>query len=305
MNIKKFDYNLLVIFEAVLKERSVSAAADAVGLTQPAVSAALARLRATIGDPLFVRTNRGMEPTLRAQALSGTIVKSLEDIRQSILQPARFDPTTSTKTFTLLLQDVGETVFLPPLLTYTERNAPRIKFSAPQFDSNEHGEALVSGTADLAIGYYPHLKTPFHHTSLFETTFSCLVRVDHPTIKKRLSVRQFVTAKHVIVSRRGSIVLDRLLDRKKIAINDAVRVQHFTAVPTIISQTDMIAIMPSKLASNYARTGAFQVLSLPFEAPTIEICQYWHRRNEHDPGTQWLRNTLEQLFTIKKRRKSP
>ncbi len=296
MNTRKFDYNLLVIFEAVLKEGSVSAAADAIGLTQPAVSSSLARLRAIVGDPLFIRTNRGMQPTPRALALSTPVIKALKEIRESLLQPDTFDPATSQRTFSILMQDVGELVFLPPLLAHIGKHAPGIKISVPQTATKDHAEALITGAVDLAAGYLPHLKVPFQQAPLFTARFACLVRKGHPVIKDRITMRQFVSTPHAVVSRQGSLILDRLLSQRSIAINAAVKVEHFSAVPAIVSQTDMIAIMPSELAANYARTGGYRSLALPFPSPSIEIRQYWHQRNHQDPGVSWLRETMETLF---------
>jgi DNA-binding transcriptional LysR family regulator len=298
MDIRTLDYNLLVVFEAILREKSVTAAADALGLTQPAVSAALTRFRNFVGDPLFIRTNRGMVPTPHAVALSGPLLKALEEIRESLLGYAPFDPDTSDRTLNLLLSDVGEVVFLPRLLQHLQRSAANIRVAVQQLPIADHADAFESGAVDLAIGYFPHLKTQFHQQPLYSDTFACMLRADHPSIVRRLTLRQFTATPHVVVSRQGinGMVLDKVLGQRGIAIKTGISVPHFVAIPPIVASTDMIAITPSNFASVYVDTGRLRQLPLPFPSPKIEIRQYWHRRYTHNPAILWLRTIVEELF---------
>src|SRR5215510_5962668 len=204
MNVGDLDLNLLRAFDAVLRDGSVTAAAGRLGLSQPAMSNALSRLRRLLGDPLFMRTAGGMRPTPFAQQLAAPVQQALDLIRASLSQQAGFDPKTSDRIFRLQLTDVGEIAFLPPLLERLQRDAPRVRVETQQLPQDEVSDALASGEADLALGFLPELSGGVVQKRLFRDRYVCLVRIDHPRIGSRLTLAQFLAASHVLVSSRGS-----------------------------------------------------------------------------------------------------
>ena len=184
ISLASLDLNLLVVFDALLKDRSVTLAARRVGLSQPAMSSALARLRTTFNDPLFVRTGRGMQPTPYAQLLGPPIQRACELVASSLEIGTAFDPLVATRTFTFYMTDIGEGVFLPKLLRALEVRAPRVKVKVLQIP--EHGEqaAMAAGDVDLAVGLFPDLKAGFFQQRLYHDEFVCLLRADHPRARR-------------------------------------------------------------------------------------------------------------------------
>src|SRR4051812_42241211 len=204
MDIADTDLNLLVVFAALAEHASVTRAGIALGLSQPAMSAALAKLRAQFGDPLFVRTGHGMRPTPRAVHLVEPVKRVLGTISTQILRQPAFDPATAQRTFTIITPDIGEVVFLPKLLAYAARHAPLLAFRTIIMPSPAASEALEDGLADLAIGYFPDLAKPgFFQQRLFRNTFVCIVRTDHPRIGRQLTRAQFLREGHAIVRPAG------------------------------------------------------------------------------------------------------
>ena len=193
MDLRSVDLNLLVIFDALAERRSVTKAAEALNISQPATSAALARLRSLLGDALFVRAGAEMQPTPRAMQLISPIRQVLEIVRGEVLQAQVFDPATTRRCFALLMPDIGEINFLPRVLAHLGGLAPGIDLKALSMPRHAAAEALESGTAELAVGYYPDLhRAGFFHQRLFRNDHVCIVRRDHPQIGERLTLREFL-----------------------------------------------------------------------------------------------------------------
>lgn len=303
MDLSRIDLNLLITFEAVMKERSVTRAAAAVGLSQPAVSSALGRLRRIVGDPLLVRTSHGMLPTPRAERLMASVDEALRILRASLQAPRPFDPAASRRTFRLLVSDIGEIVYLPRLVEHVRRLGLEIKIHVLPAEAAQNAEALKSGTADLALGLFLNLRRGFEQERLFTDSFVCMVRADHPTIGNTLNLSQFLAAEHVVVMSQGvsdGIVEQTLSDMghtRKVAL----RVPHFLAVPLIVARTNLLVTVPERLGKIYADMRRTRLLRLPFVMPTIEIRLYWHRRFDNDAGNRWLRSAITELFAEPRR----
>ncbi|MEO7400343.1 MAG: LysR family transcriptional regulator [Polaromonas sp.] len=298
MDILHLDLKLLVAFEAMLATRNVTSAAHAIGLTQPAMSTCLGKLRKVLGDPLFVRTSRGMEPTPFALELSEPIRNALHLIRQTLNRDKHFDAATSTRTFKLIMTDIGERVFLPDLLRRLSTVAPGLNIRTVQIPGKEMREALESGEMDLAVGFIPDLNAGYYQQRLFNRSYVCVTRSDHPVIKDTLSLKQYLAASHAIVSAPGTghDVVERVLTEKGLKRRIALHVRHFLAIPLIVANTDLIVTIPAMLAESYLPAGNIKLLTPPVKLPVYSIKQYWHERFHEDAANRWLRGLIYELF---------
>ncbi|RJF95122.1 LysR family transcriptional regulator [Noviherbaspirillum saxi] len=300
MDIEKIDLNLLRIFDALMRTRNVTLAGEIVGLSQPAVSFALNKLRVLTDDLLFVRTSKGMEPTPRALRMADPIQHVLEVVQRDVFLKDNFDPLTSTRVFTLSLSDVGEMVFLPKLLKKLRMSGPGITFKSVSMTPARLEEAMTAGEVDLAVGYFPDItKANFYQQHLFTHTFACLVRRDHPTIKRQLSMKQFLDASHVVVRAEGRSqeIMERYLEGQNIARKVGLSIPHFMSIPHLLPESDMIVTVPYSCAEAFAKFGTLKMLDLPMKAPAFDLKQHWHARYHRDAGNQWLRGIIYECFS--------
>jgi DNA-binding transcriptional LysR family regulator len=306
-NANTFDLNLLRIFDALVREGSVSSAADRLGLSQPAVSNALKRLRTLLGDPLFVRTRRGMEPTAFALRLCSPVQDGLAQIRAGLSQAVTFDPTTSEATFTLLMNDVGAALFLPPVLQRLNKLAPGIDLHVYERDHADYEDALDSASADLAIGRVILSKT-FQSEFLLKSLYVAILRTDHPALSRRRGVRPFlsmndyVAGHHVMVSPRGatSNPVERALSPMRLSRRVALNVPHATSLVNILPDTDLIATVPDKCIEFLCRDKRLTWAELPIRIEPNMIYQWWHKRHEYDAGHRWLRSFIADAIRERK-----
>jgi DNA-binding transcriptional LysR family regulator len=298
VNVTDLDLNLLRTFDAVLRDGSVTAAAERLGLSQPAMSNALSRLRRLLGDPLFMRTAGGMRPTPFAQQLAAPVRQALDLIHTTLLRQPGFDPRTSQRSFRFQLSDVGEIVFLPPLLERLQRDAPGVRIETQHLPQDQVSDALASGEIDLAVGFLPELFAGVVQKRLFRDRYVCLVRADHPTISSRLTLAQFLAATHVLVSSRGSAheIVEQTLRNKGLQRRIALRVPHFTVVPMILARTDHMVIVPEGLVGAISPFGRFKSLKPPVDIPALDVKVHWHERFDQDPGMIWLRGLIVDLY---------
>ena len=297
MNVRSLDLNLLRVFDAVLRDRSVTAAARHLGLTQPAVSNALARLRAAFEDALFVRTPTGMDATPFARELAEPVRQALALLESALAHGPGFDPATSTRAFRFYMSDLGQIEFLPPLVERAQRVAPNVRLEAVALEVEDIGDALASGNLDLAVGFLPALGPPLQRRSLFRDPYVCLMRIDHPRIEGKLTRKKFLAASHALVSYRGGHrVIEEALERAGLARRIALRVPHFTVVPMVLERTDLILTLPARVARVYERRGRLKSLPPPVPIPPAEVAVHWHERFDSDPGNRWLREVLIELL---------
>jgi len=298
MNVQDIDLNLLRMFDAVLRERSVTSAAAHLGLTQPAVSNALARLRALFGDPLFVRTSAGMDATPLARSVAEPVRQALALLESALAHGPGFEPATATRAFRFYMSDLGQVEFLPPLVERVQRLAPGVRLEAVAFDPEDIGDALGAGALDLAVGFLPALGPPVERQALFRDPYRCLMRADHP-IGKTLTRKKFLEASHVLVTYRGGghRVIEEALERAGVARRIALRVPHFTVVPMVLERTDLVLTLPARVARVYERRGNFRALPPPVPIPPAEVAVHWHERFAADPGNRWLRAQVVELFS--------
>ena len=297
MNVRDVDLNLLRVFDAVLREKGVTPAAAGLGLTQPAVSNALSRLRGVFGDPLFVRTASGMDPTPFARELAEPVRQALALLESALAHGPGFDPASATRAFRFYMSDLGQIEFLPPLVERVQRSAPAVKLEALALDVEDIGDALAAGALDLAVGFLPALGPPVRRKPLFRDPYVCLMRADHPRIGAKLTKKQFLEASHALVSYRGGHrVIEEALERAGLARRIALRVPHFTVVPMVLERTDLVLTLPARVARVFERRGKLKALPPPVAIPPAEVAVHWHERFEADQGNRWLREQVIELF---------
>lgn len=302
MDIADVDLNLLVVFDALLKARSVSGAARALKMSQPATSFALNRLRKMFGEPLFVRTARGIHPTPYAESLGMPLETILDRIRADLLQQPTFDPATEQRSITFNMQDIGELVFLPRILDRLNTIAPGLQVRTVNLPPPLLEPALRSGEVDIALGHFPDLDgAALFQQRLFSHSFVCIVRADHPTIKDEMSRRQFLEGLHAVVHPAGhmSDSLETELQTQGLTRRVSVRIEHFLAVPTILSQSNLIFTVPYAIGAELAKLADIKLVRPPFKAKPRIVKQHWHARFQHDAANRWLRTLVAELFMDK------
>ncbi len=281
------DLKLLMILDEVYKTGSVSRAAANIGMTQPSLSIALAKLRNIFNDPLFVRTSRGMEPTPHALAVMKPVREAIALLRSTLGQQVVFDPLKSTRAFRIAMADISQVVMLPDLMTYLEAEAPSVAIDILHI-SQETPRALESGDADLAIGF------------IFEQRFVCLAQRDHPRVRSKLTPAQFLAEAHIEVSTPGTghhQVVERAFRKQRIARRIALHVPNYLGVGLIVANTDLLVIVPERVAEILSRENRVKVVPCPIALPSYQVKQHWHERYVGDPANMWLRSVISRLFS--------
>lgn len=298
--VNKVDLNLLPIALALYDEQNVSRAAKRLGMSQPAVSMALRRLRNVFNDQLFIRAPNGITPTPRAHALVEVARPLVAQLYEGLFTDDRFDPVVSTRPFTFALSDVGEMVFLPKLLERLRSHAPNASIQSVSMPPDELAEGLESGDVDLAIGYFPDLRRQsFFQQRLFSHHFACLLRAGHPLRQRRLSLDAFLAAEHAVVRAggRSQEIFERFLERKRLRRRIVLLTPHFLSLPMIIARSDLITTVPHALALYFARLSKeLAIAQPPFAIAGFDLKQHWHRKYHHDARSRWLRHEVAGLF---------
>jgi DNA-binding transcriptional LysR family regulator len=304
MNLSAMDLNLLLAFEALMEERSVTRAARRIGLSQPAMSNALGRLRRTLNDQLLWRSSDGLTPTPAAQALIGPVQAALAQLRAALEEKPAFSPAISQRTFHLLANDYAEIVLLAPLLGGLRATARRVnlRIHRPRSLFSPPSAASLSDSFDLALGFFPDplsLDPSLHSALLWEEENVCIASARHPAIRGRLTLKQYAAAEHVAVfyKSQGPGIIDALLAEKGLVRRPAVRVPHFCSVPFIVAETDLIATVPRRLVEHFGRQLKLQVMPTPMAIPPFRLTMLWHMRLHADPAHEWLRNFILEAAT--------
>ena len=286
MHIDKLDLNLLRVFDAVYRTRSVSRASDDLGLSQPATSQAIARLRVVLKDALFVRVQGGVEPTPKAQRLAEAVRHSISTLESALLEAEEFDPRSAQRTFRLHLTDTGEALFLPRLITALARAAPGIglhSFAVPQ---EEIVSALDTGRIDFAIGFLPDVAGS-QSVELMRDRHIVLLRREHPLTE--VSQVEFVA---VVRPHSETMSVMRLLGMDK---RVKLTASHFLALPEIVRGTDLGVVVPERIADRFfLPPDAYRKADPRF--PAFVVSLHWSKRFELDPAHQWMRALLMDLY---------
>ena len=299
MDVSKLDLNLLVVFHHLLLHKRVSAVAQVLGMSQPAVSSALGRLRASLGDELFLRTQGGMEPTPYALQLAEPVAVALDGLQQALNVRAAFDPASSTRSFNIAMTDVGEMYFLPVLIDALASSAPGVTLQVVSVTQSALKEDMASGRIDLAMGLLPQLQAGFFQQALFKQKYICLMRKAHPLAgKNRLSLNAFTEAEHVriLASGTGHGRVDVALEKQGLRRRFRLTVPHYVALGDVLSHSDLVATVPERFADRTLLPFELVKRDLPIAVDESAIHQFWHSRLHRDPGHQWLRRLTRTLF---------
>lgn len=302
MHIRELDLNLLRVFDAVYRQKSVSRAAEALALSQPAVSQALGRLRLLMKDALFIRVAGGVVPTPGAETLARSVQQALLLLEQGLNASARFEPEATRRTFRIHMSDIGEAEFLPGLMHRVRRDAPGVKIETQQLDYAQIENALDTGKIDFAFGYLPGVEKT-ERQALFLEHYVVLARADHPLLTPRPSKKDLAGLDYIVV--RHHTETARVLDR--LALSDKIRlsIPHFMVIPAIVGATDLAVVLPMRIAAKFARGGAFRIAHPRWGLGDFVIALHWSRRTGADPASRWLRALAVELFHEPRRRSAP
>ena len=287
------DLNLLVALDALLHEDSVTAAGRSIGLSQPAMSHALSRLRELVGDELLVREGRALRKTALAQQLAPTIRRLVAEIESTLLGRRGFEPKTSSRRFRIAANDYCGAVLLPGLLAKVRQGAPNVVLDVfPQQGSLPVGE-LERGELDVVLGTYERIEAPLVGRLLYREDFMCALRKDHPGVRS-LSLRRYLELDHLLVANPGygPGVVDCVLGERGLRRRVAMRVPHFLVAPTIVARTDLVLTLPRRLLAMTAQKSGLRVIKPPLEIPNFAVQLAWHQRASDDPGSLWLRERV-------------
>ncbi|CAL75727.1 putative transcriptional regulator, LysR family [Bradyrhizobium sp. ORS 278] len=293
-DLRDVDLNLLVAFEALMQTRSVSRMAQRLRIGQPSASHALKRLRALLGDPLFVRTPAGMIPTPHALALAEPIRAILTSIERTLFARASFDPRAERRVFRIGAMDYVQAVIADPLLAVLQAQAPGCKLILTTTDCDTAGRSLARGEIDLAIGAFPQIKAGSHQELLYRERYECVFDAKACRLGKRVTRAQWLALPHVIMSVHGdySGPLDDVLKSSGEQREVAVSTPNFLAIPFLLRNKRLIAALPSRMARAFCGRLGLSTCPLPFTAPTFDVTMIWHARTGDEPGAAWLRDQI-------------
>lgn len=297
-NLRSLDLNLLVALDALLAERHVTRAAIRIGLSQPAMSNALARLREIFDDDLLVRTPRGMEPTHRALDLGEKTRQALRLIGHVFEEEAGFDPARTSRRFRLRVSDLLEALAVARLISNMTASAPKAVLDTVHLSPEATIEALELDTVDAAVSTGLALPGAIEEQPLLEDRLVCVMSASHPAAKKRLTLETFLSLRQVRVSisptdyRFVDHVLAKMGRQRDIALNTP----HWMVVPSILKQSDLVAVMAERLATMFAESHGLVLRKLPIAVPPIVWTLYWHRRHDRSAPQIWFRQQVAAAF---------
>ncbi len=301
-DLRSIDLNLLLVFDVLYRKRNTTRAAEALHLTQPAVSNALKRLRDLFDDVLFVKTVNGMQPTPRSDGIAALLDEGFASLRLAIQAGQAFDPATAIRTFRLYMSDIGQSVFVPPLAERLRKAAPGIQILTLNVPLDAAQQMMKLGQIDLAVGMFAGLHSDFIQQRLFHESYAVLVRKKHPKIGTKITVEQFFAAHHVIYTptagshARFEAELDALSAKRGHVRNVTLQLAHSSGIDRIVASSDLIACVPSRVANAMAGQDGVRALPLPFDMAPLDISQFWHERCHRDDGHQWLRSLIYEMF---------
>lgn len=296
VKLQTVDLNLLVVLQALLDERSVTRAGARLGLSQPATSHALARLRDMLDDPVLVRSGRAMVPTPRAEAIRGPLAKLLDDAQELVVQGRRFEPGESTTEFRIAADDYASVTRMPDVIAAVARGAPKARIRALSMGLRAMIQGLTDGRLDvgLLMGEPARLPEPLEYVKLWRDEFVCVVRGDHPCIGDSMTLDEYCSVPHMLISPGGDFhgVVDEVLAEQGRSRTVGLIVPRFDLAPEIVSRTDFLLNMNARYARTVGEMFGLRMFAPPLELPRGTLCMVWHPRTAHDAGRVWLRERI-------------
>ena len=305
MSFRTLDLNLLRVFDAVMAERNLTRAADALAMTQPAVSNALRRLRESVGEPLFNRAAHGVKPTARAEALWPVVQQSLDSLRDE-LDPTHFDPQAQDRTFALAMADATSALLLPAVLQEVQRRRGRAMLRVVPLATRDPSDMLERAQADVAIGHFPDRVMRLTRSNtmgepeslraelLYRSEYVCVMRRGHPLARAELTLQAYCEAEHLLVSfsGRGQGLIDEALASLGRSRRLVATVNQFFTAGMVVAQTDLLTVLPRTFLPVTGVTEHLVVRPLPVPLAPLQVHLVWHRRHDRHPAHVWMRQLL-------------
>ena len=298
VDLRQTDFNLLLALRIILDEGNVTAAAAAMGVSQSAMSHTLKRVRTQFDDAIMVRNGAGMEPTKKALAIHRQLSWVMNEI-EIILEPPEFDPPNARGKIRLALTDYGSATLLPLIMDDLMKEAPELDLEIEQGHSNSF-ERLERGELDIAVGSFVNEPAGFYRQRVFDDDMVCILRADHPAVKNGLTLDDFVALPHGVLTVAGTdVLINAALKKLGIRRRSLLSFPHFMAAPLIVAQSDLIVILPRRLADIFIDAVDLAVYNPPLPLKKLTIYQVWHEKNHNDPAHSWLRSFIYQrLVTL-------
>jgi len=297
----RLTFQHLLYLQALVEERHVTRAAERMSIGQPAMSAALARLREVFRDVLLVKTTTGMEPTPRALELVGRIREMTDLLEGRGFAHAQFDPATSQARWRIMASDGISRVVLPALMELAGRAAPKMRFTVHPGDPRRLSEYLRDGDFDLAMAFVRTPPSELRQMVLYPQRLVCIAREGHPDIEGTLTFEQFTASDHArwgappVAHATMEVMVDEILEAQGKSRRVALLISSLTLLPTVVARSNLLAVIPEHLARHACESLPLQVLPLPFRVPPVHVSMTWHERMHHDPGHKWLRDALRDI----------
>jgi DNA-binding transcriptional LysR family regulator len=304
MNLRNLDLNLLTVFDAVVTERSLTRAADKLGMSQPAISNALSRFRKIVGDPLFVRTAQGMVPTIKARLLADHVRAALDLVQAGLHRSKRtesFDYSSSTRLITVVVEDYATVVLIPRLMGWLSQVAPNMRVRLRSDPINAAlTKKLDDGSIDMAIRYRSSSEKELRAQHLLDDEFVSMVRQDHPTVGDSLSLSQYLSLPHVVYGRLGrrglrNSIVDREIKRLGATRKIALQIPGFHAMPVVVRNTNFICTLPRRIAQAYGTEFHLRTLKTPLTLEKLSLYLVWSKSMDRDPAHEWFRDSFSKL----------
>ena len=297
MDISGLDLNLLRVFDAVYRHASVSRAADELGLSQPAASQSITRLRLLLGDPLFERVHGGVRATPRAERLAEAVRSALATLEVALAEAHAFEPLAAQQRFRLHLSDIGEARFLPPLIHALKQQAPHVQLETLPVPMGEIADALDRGFLDIAIGFLPGV-TRTQQEVLLSDRYAVMLRRNHPLLEQwgqpqQLDAAMMQSLEYVAVRSHSETL--RILQVLNLQSRVHLSAAHFMAVPSIVRATDLAVVMPQQIAATF-ETGDYVVMEADLPDNGFDVSLHWSWRFTREPANAWLRALVLELF---------
>ncbi len=297
---KSVDLNLLLHFDALMRAANVSRAAQLIGISQPAMSAALSRLRQLFGDPLLIRSGHSMTPTERALELHRLFLPLLAQWQQATEEREAFAPQRTSRAFTLLATDYIQFLLLPALSEAIAREAPGLRLNVLPTNPIKTLQLLETNQVELAIGHYDDPSESLRTRPLFTENAVCVIRKGHPALRRPWTVETYAALEHMKVtsSTAGTFAaaLAHSLQSRDLDLKVPLTLSSYLAAPHVAARTDLVATLPRSVAQAIAPSLPLVMLPLPLTVRDINIAVYWHQRHHADPAHRWLRERLGTIF---------
>ena len=294
VDISRIDLNLLRLCTTLLETRNVTLAAERLGVTQPTLSYGLAKLRKRFNDRLFLRGPQGMLPTPLGEQLAREFAQALGQIDRAVESAQHFEPSDTHRRFRVAMSDIGGLYFVPPLLMQLQQEAPFAELEVKQVTLDQVVDGLASGAIDAAVGNLPIAAGHTRSALLFRERYVCLVGTKHHPRRGPMTLKRFLASRHVLVASpfSGHQLVEEALRAHGVSRRIAVTIPHFTVLPGLVAQSDLLVTLPSRVARVFESFGGLASVELPVELPDFEVKVHWHTRHENSPPVRWFRDQI-------------